>query len=154
MPSSCGTSAGKKRSAHFRCPLLQVEHTTGIICVGMEGEDLDRLQLPLMVPPRENDEVSSVVRVSCVVSDRAACAHLELSLMGPPCKNDEGSSALRVQCVVTDRVTHVAVPQRLTLRRVHLEPHSLLPLACGGLLHEMEPVKKPEADGAWILTPW
>lgn len=26
------------------------------MCVGMRGEDLDRLELPLLVPPRDNDE--------------------------------------------------------------------------------------------------
>ncbi|KAK4707780.1 hypothetical protein R3W88_028705 [Solanum pinnatisectum] len=33
-----------------------VKHGTGIVCVSMKGEDLDRLQLPLMVPPKENEE--------------------------------------------------------------------------------------------------
>ena len=33
-----------------------VEHTTGIICAPMPAEDLDRLELPLMVPSRENEE--------------------------------------------------------------------------------------------------
>lgn len=33
-----------------------VKHGTGIVCVSMQGEDLDRLQLPLMVRQNENDE--------------------------------------------------------------------------------------------------
>lgn len=33
-----------------------VKHGTGIVCVAMKGEDLDRLQLPLMVPQRQNKE--------------------------------------------------------------------------------------------------
>ncbi|KAG5226639.1 bifunctional riboflavin biosynthesis protein [Salix suchowensis] len=33
-----------------------VKHGTGIVCVSMKGEDLDRLQLPLMVSQNENDE--------------------------------------------------------------------------------------------------
>ena len=33
-----------------------VEHTTGIVCAAMPPEDLDRLELPLMVPSHENDE--------------------------------------------------------------------------------------------------
>ena len=33
-----------------------VEHTSGVVCVAMEGEALDRLALPLMVPSRENEE--------------------------------------------------------------------------------------------------
>lgn len=33
-----------------------VEHTTGIICAAMRGADLDRLQLPLMVPAPDNEE--------------------------------------------------------------------------------------------------
>ncbi|KAF3435052.1 hypothetical protein FNV43_RR22139 [Rhamnella rubrinervis] len=33
-----------------------VKHGTGIVCVSMKGEDLERLQLPLMVNQKENDE--------------------------------------------------------------------------------------------------
>jgi 3,4-dihydroxy 2-butanone 4-phosphate synthase/GTP cyclohydrolase II len=33
-----------------------VEYTSGVICVAMPGADLDRLQLPLMVDSRENNE--------------------------------------------------------------------------------------------------
>ncbi|XP_041991621.1 bifunctional riboflavin biosynthesis protein RIBA 1, chloroplastic-like [Salvia splendens] len=33
-----------------------VKHGTGIVCVSMKSEDLDRLQLPLMVNQRENEE--------------------------------------------------------------------------------------------------
>ncbi|GAB4818777.1 hypothetical protein N2152v2_005823 [Parachlorella kessleri] len=33
-----------------------VEHTSGVVCVGMEGADLDRLRLPLMVNSAENEE--------------------------------------------------------------------------------------------------
>ena len=33
-----------------------VEHTSGVICVGMKGDDLDRLQIPLMIPPSMNEE--------------------------------------------------------------------------------------------------
>lgn len=36
-----------------------VEYTSGVICVGMEGADLDRLKLPLMVSSVENEEVST-----------------------------------------------------------------------------------------------
>jgi len=32
------------------------KHTSGYICIGMEGSDLDRLELPLMVSSAENDE--------------------------------------------------------------------------------------------------
>ena len=35
---------------------FMVEHTSGVICVGMDGADLDRLQLPLMVPRSENTD--------------------------------------------------------------------------------------------------
>ena len=38
---------------------FMVEHTTGIICAAMRGQDLDRLDLPLMVPTRENEEALS-----------------------------------------------------------------------------------------------
>ena len=33
-----------------------VKHGTGIVCVSMLEEDLERLQLPLMVNQRENEE--------------------------------------------------------------------------------------------------
>lgn len=33
-----------------------VRHGTGIVCVSMKGEDLERLQLPLMVTTKENEE--------------------------------------------------------------------------------------------------
>nr|DAD41033.1 TPA_asm: hypothetical protein HUJ06_015356 [Nelumbo nucifera] len=33
-----------------------VKHGTGIVCVSMKGEDLERLELPLMVATKENDE--------------------------------------------------------------------------------------------------
>lgn len=33
-----------------------VKHGTGIVCVSMTGEDLERLDLPLMVALKENDE--------------------------------------------------------------------------------------------------
>lgn len=33
-----------------------VQHSTGIVCVGMKGEMLDRLQIPLMVPDKDNEE--------------------------------------------------------------------------------------------------
>jgi 3,4-dihydroxy 2-butanone 4-phosphate synthase/GTP cyclohydrolase II len=33
-----------------------VRHGTGIVCVAMKEEDLKRLQLPLMVPDKENEE--------------------------------------------------------------------------------------------------
>ena len=34
----------------------QVQHTSGYVCVGMTGQELDRLQIPLMVEARENEE--------------------------------------------------------------------------------------------------
>ncbi|KAI3962203.1 hypothetical protein MKX01_030753 [Papaver californicum] len=34
-----------------------VKHGTGIVCVSMQGEYLDRLQLPLMVQTKENEEI-------------------------------------------------------------------------------------------------
>lgn len=35
---------------------FMVEHTSGVICLAMEGSDLDRLQLPLMVSSEANEE--------------------------------------------------------------------------------------------------
>lgn len=37
---------------------FMVKHGTGIVCVGMMEEDLERLRLPLMVPKKENEERS------------------------------------------------------------------------------------------------
>lgn len=33
-----------------------VRHTSGVVCVGMEGAQLDRLRIPLMVSSAENEE--------------------------------------------------------------------------------------------------
>lgn len=33
-----------------------VEHTSGVVCIAMEGKDLDRLRLPLMISTAENEE--------------------------------------------------------------------------------------------------
>lgn len=33
-----------------------VKHGTGIVCVSMKAEDLERLELPLMVTQKENEE--------------------------------------------------------------------------------------------------
>jgi 3,4-dihydroxy 2-butanone 4-phosphate synthase/GTP cyclohydrolase II len=33
-----------------------VKHGTGIVCVSMKAEDLERLELPLMVTHKENEE--------------------------------------------------------------------------------------------------
>lgn len=44
-----------------------VKHGTGIVCVSMKTEDLERLQLPLMVSQKENDEkLSTAFTVSVV----------------------------------------------------------------------------------------
>ena len=34
---------------------FMVEHTSGVVCIGMEGKDLDRLRLPLMLNSAENE---------------------------------------------------------------------------------------------------
>lgn len=38
---------------------FMVEHTSGVVCIGMEGADLDRLRIPLMIPPADNEEAMS-----------------------------------------------------------------------------------------------
>lgn len=46
-----------------------VKHGTGIVCVSMKGEDLERLELPLMVTRKENEEklrTAFTVSVVCV----------------------------------------------------------------------------------------
>jgi hypothetical protein len=49
---------------------FMLKHTTGYICVGMKGEILDRLQIPLMVPPEENEELERTAFTVTVVSVR------------------------------------------------------------------------------------
>ena len=49
---------------------FMVEHTTGIICTAMPPADLDRLELPLMVPTQENDEA---MRTAFTVTVDARC---------------------------------------------------------------------------------
>lgn len=52
-----------------------VKHGTGIVCVSMKEEDLERLQLPLMVTQKENDEklcTAFTVSVVCLDIDFAA----------------------------------------------------------------------------------
>ncbi|KAL6776758.1 hypothetical protein ACKKBF_B30800 [Auxenochlorella protothecoides x Auxenochlorella symbiontica] len=39
-----------------RATAFLVRHTSGVVCVGMRGADLDRLRLPLMVHSAENEE--------------------------------------------------------------------------------------------------
>lgn len=46
-----------------------VKHGTGIVCVSMKGEDLERLELPLMVAQKENEEkLCTAFTVSVVCS--------------------------------------------------------------------------------------
>lgn len=48
-----------------------VKHGTGIVCVSMKDDDLERLRLPLMVNHKENEEKLSTaftVTVVCVFS--------------------------------------------------------------------------------------
>lgn len=51
-----------------------VKHGTGIVCVSMKGEDLEKLQLPLMVNQKENDEKLRTAFTVTVV-----CAYLTFS---------------------------------------------------------------------------
>lgn len=47
-----------------------VKHGTGIVCVSMKEEDLERLQIPLMVTQKENEEklcTAFTVTVVCTV---------------------------------------------------------------------------------------
>lgn len=44
-----------------------VKHGTGIVCVSMKGEDLERLQLPLMVTQNE-EKLCTAFTVSVVCS--------------------------------------------------------------------------------------
>lgn len=44
-----------------------VKHGTGIVCVSMKEEDLDRLKLPLMVNSKDNEEKLSTAFTVTVV---------------------------------------------------------------------------------------
>lgn len=44
-----------------------VKHGTGIVCVGMKGEDLERLNIPLMVDDKDNQEMLSTAFTITVV---------------------------------------------------------------------------------------
>ena len=55
-----------------------VKHGTGIVCVGMKGEDLERLKIPLMVDDKHNEEMLSTAFTITVVNtfylSRAFCS--------------------------------------------------------------------------------
>lgn len=51
-----------------------VKHGTGIVCVSMKEEDLERLRLPLMVTTKENEEK---LRTAFTVSVVCSFLHLE-----------------------------------------------------------------------------
>jgi len=72
-----------------------VEHTSGVICIGMEGRDLDRLRIPLMVPQADNEESMSTAFTVTVdlregtttgisAADRAATIHALASASSVP----------------------------------------------------------------------
>lgn len=46
-----------------------VKHGTGIVCVGMKGEDLDMLHLPLMVNHKDNQEMLSTAFTITMVNE-------------------------------------------------------------------------------------
>jgi 3,4-dihydroxy 2-butanone 4-phosphate synthase/GTP cyclohydrolase II len=49
-----------------------VKHGTGIVCVSMKGEDLERLQIPLMVTQKDNEEkLSTAFTVTVVCTFRS-----------------------------------------------------------------------------------
>jgi 3,4-dihydroxy-2-butanone 4-phosphate synthase len=65
-----------------------VQHSTGIVCVGMKGEMLDRLQIPLMVPDKDNEEALLTAFTVTVVNNLLSscsicygCHHLKGSLL-------------------------------------------------------------------------
>lgn len=57
-----------------------VKHGTGIVCVSMKEEDLDRLELPMMVNSKDNDEkLRTAFTVTVVCSTFLPCIlHSEL----------------------------------------------------------------------------
>lgn len=58
-----------------------VKHGTGIVCVSMNEEDLDRLDLPLMVDSKANADklrTAFTVTVVCITIRNCIYTHLEL----------------------------------------------------------------------------
>ncbi|KAL5556488.1 hypothetical protein UlMin_038724, partial [Ulmus minor] len=56
-----------------------VKHGTGIVCVSMKGEDLERLQLPLMVTQKENEEKLSTAFTVSVDAKRGTTTGVSAS---------------------------------------------------------------------------
>lgn len=50
-----------------------VKHGTGIVCVSMKGGDLERLQIPLMVTLKDNDEKLCTAFTVSVVCPFSVC---------------------------------------------------------------------------------
>lgn len=56
---------------------FMVRHGSGIVSVGMKGEDLERLNIPLMSPKNEDDVSAPSFTVSVVISmSSVACLHI------------------------------------------------------------------------------
>eukprot|EP00775_Hariotina_reticulata_P009154 gene9154-9322_t len=75
---------------------FMVEHTSGVICISMEGRDLDRLKLPLMVQSAENDEsmytaftITLDLRVGTTTGISAADRAATLRAMADPERNPD-----------------------------------------------------------------
>ena len=64
---------------------FMVNHTSGLICVGMEGKDLDRLELPLMV-----DESKVRGRLLSPLLDSIRRSHTPYPLLCPLLATGEG----------------------------------------------------------------
>lgn len=47
---------------------FMVKHGSGIVSIGMKGEDLERLNIPLMSPEKEDDVSAPSFTVSVVIS--------------------------------------------------------------------------------------
>lgn len=58
-----------------------VKHGTGIVCVSMKGEDLERLELPLMVTRKENEEKLRTAFTVSVVSTNVLSLDDSLSVL-------------------------------------------------------------------------
>ena len=58
---------------------FMVKHGSGIVSVGMKAEDLERLELPLMSPEKEDDSSapSFTITVVCIVSGSICAPHSE-----------------------------------------------------------------------------
>ncbi|KAK9821555.1 hypothetical protein WJX81_000523 [Elliptochloris bilobata] len=82
-----------------------VEHTSGVVCVAMEGDTLDRLALPLMVASRENEE--ALYTAFTVTVDARHGISTGISALDRALTRQSGGTALLALVVRKDQAAHI-----------------------------------------------